>query len=174
MFYRTNLTLSASFNRLNLGTRSFALNANVNHGGNASRANRTHHDSMRERMSWYMDTPIIISEESVPSSSGSRSKVVPVSPGCPSGKPGGPAVPGGVVSVSRFIGLDLASAQLLTQPCQRLSQALPAGQSRTEWVSLRKPLRAKTSKPARATTAYGAAWRATESKAATLAAFAAK
>ncbi len=46
MFNRTNLTLSARTlsNRLNLGTRSLALNAGVNHGGQTLRT--------RHRLSW--------------------------------------------------------------------------------------------------------------------------
>ena len=37
MLNRTNLTLSALSNRLNLGTRSLALNASVNNGGQTLR-----------------------------------------------------------------------------------------------------------------------------------------
>ena len=37
MLNRTNLTLSALSNRLNLGTRSLVLGTGVNHGGNTLR-----------------------------------------------------------------------------------------------------------------------------------------
>jgi hypothetical protein len=169
MFYRNNLTLSASSNRLNLGTRSFAQFAYVNPGGNPSRNLRTHHDSMRDRMSWYLDIPIIISEVPVPSSSRLLSQVVPGSPGQPSGRPG---ERGGVVPVSRLISLDLESgSSLLTPSCARLSQASSAGRSGTGSISSSKSTPDRKSKPAPAT-AYGAAWRATH--AASLEAFAAQ
>jgi hypothetical protein len=173
MFYRTNLTLSAFSNRLNLGTRSFALNANVNHGVTASRDLRTHHDSMRDRMSWYKDTPIMISEISVPSSSGSLYEVAPVPPGYPLGQLGRPAVLGGDVPVSRLIGFDLGSSNLLTQQCQRLRLSASAGQSQPGSKSSRKSTQSDKSKPARSK-ACGAAWRATWRQAATIAAVAAK
>lgn len=60
MFNRTNLTLSARTlsNRLNLGTRSLALNAGVNHGDQSLRTRPTHHGVMREGMVWYDVFPI--------------------------------------------------------------------------------------------------------------------
>ena len=50
MFNRTNLTLSARSlsNRLNLGTRSLALVANVKNGDQTLRTRQTHHDVLRE------------------------------------------------------------------------------------------------------------------------------
>jgi len=55
MFNRTNLTLSARTlsNRLNLGTRSLALVANVKNYGRTLRTRQTHHDVLREGMVWY-------------------------------------------------------------------------------------------------------------------------
>ncbi len=49
MLTRTNLTLSALSNRLNLGTRSLVLNTSVNNG-TALRIRHAHQDAMRERM----------------------------------------------------------------------------------------------------------------------------
>ena len=49
MLNRTNLTLSALSNRLNLGTRSLVLNASVNNGGTL-RIRHAHHDVMRDAM----------------------------------------------------------------------------------------------------------------------------
>ncbi len=49
MLTRTNLTLSALSNRLNLGTRSLVLNTGVNNG-TASRIRHSHHDVMRDSM----------------------------------------------------------------------------------------------------------------------------
>ena len=64
MFNRTNLTLSARTlsNRLNLGTRSLALNASVNDGDQTLRIRHAHHDVMREGMVWYDVFPIIPTE----------------------------------------------------------------------------------------------------------------
>jgi hypothetical protein len=53
MLNRTNLTLSALSNRLNLGTRSLVLNTSVNHGAHAQHIRHSHHDVMRDRMVWY-------------------------------------------------------------------------------------------------------------------------
>ena len=60
MFNRTNLTLSARTlsNRLNLGTRSLALNAGVNHGGLTLRTRLAYHGVMRDGMVWYDVFPI--------------------------------------------------------------------------------------------------------------------
>jgi hypothetical protein len=54
MLNRTNLTLSALSNRLNLGTRSLVLPTSVNHGANAPRIRQSHHDVMRDEMVWYV------------------------------------------------------------------------------------------------------------------------
>jgi hypothetical protein len=56
MSNRTNLTLSALSNRLNLGTRSLVLNTSVNDGKQALRIRHIQHDHdvMRERMVWYV------------------------------------------------------------------------------------------------------------------------
>jgi hypothetical protein len=174
MFYRTNLTLSAFTNRLNLGTRSFAVNANVNHGGKPSRALHTHHDSMRGRMNWYQEIPIILSEIDVPSSRSSSSQVQPVPPGRLSVRPGRLAVRVGEVPVSGLISLEPERSILLTQQLsQRLLGDCSVKQERNRSVSWRKSTGAKQLKPARAI-AYATAWRATQAPAATAAAVAAK
>jgi hypothetical protein len=89
MFNRTNLTLSARSlsNRLNLGTRSFALVANVKNGDLTLRTRHTHHDVLREGMVWYDVFPIMPEGYDVPS--------IPVSffqqqgqPGCLTRQPG--------------------------------------------------------------------------------------
>ena len=49
MLNRTNLTLSALSNRLNLGTRSLVLNTSVDNG-KALHIRHAHHDVMREPM----------------------------------------------------------------------------------------------------------------------------
>jgi hypothetical protein len=54
MLNRTNLTLSALTNRLNLGTRALVLNASVNNGKPTLRIRYFHHDVMRQRMVWYV------------------------------------------------------------------------------------------------------------------------
>jgi hypothetical protein len=54
MLNRTNLTLSALSNRLNLGTRSLVLGTSVKHGNQTLRIRHSHHDVMRERPVWYV------------------------------------------------------------------------------------------------------------------------
>jgi len=78
MFNRTNLTLSALAlsNRLNLGTRSLAVNASVNHGDQTPRIRHTHHDVMREGMVWYDVFPIITERYATPTTPGSFSHVL--------------------------------------------------------------------------------------------------
>jgi hypothetical protein len=52
MLNRTNLTLSALSNRLNLGTRSLVLATSANHGDQTLRIRHSLHDVMRDRMVW--------------------------------------------------------------------------------------------------------------------------
>jgi len=66
MLNRTNLTLSALSNRLNLGTRSLVLGTGVNNGGNTLRLRRHHHDVMRERMVWYVVSSFESSKYDIP------------------------------------------------------------------------------------------------------------
>jgi hypothetical protein len=54
MLYRNSLSLSALSNRLNRGTRTLVLASSGNHGANAQRIRLSHHDVMRERMSWHV------------------------------------------------------------------------------------------------------------------------
>jgi hypothetical protein len=71
MLNRTNLTLSALSNRLNLGTRSLVLKTSVNHGGQILRIRHSHHDVMRERMAWYVVSSLIPVKYAIPAISGS-------------------------------------------------------------------------------------------------------
>lgn len=50
MLNRTNRTLSANLNRLNLGTRSLALGTGINNGAQSSRIRHTHRVVMRAGM----------------------------------------------------------------------------------------------------------------------------
>jgi hypothetical protein len=94
MFHRTNLTLSARTlsNRLNLGTRSLALNAGVNHGGQTLRTRQTHHDAVREGMVWYDVFPIMPARYGILTNPGSFSQPQPCLPSCPRMQPGRSAV----------------------------------------------------------------------------------
>ncbi len=79
MLNRTNLTLSALSNRLNLGTRSLALNAGVNDGDQALRIRHLHHDVMRDRMVWSVVVPVPTGERDIPPIPGS---ILPVQQRC--------------------------------------------------------------------------------------------
>jgi hypothetical protein len=83
MFNRTNLTLSARSlsNRLNLGTRSFALVANVKNGDQTLRIRHTHHDVLREGMVWYDVFPSMPEGYGIPSIPGSFSQSQQCQPG---------------------------------------------------------------------------------------------
>ncbi len=83
MFNRTNLTLSARSlsNRLNLGTRSLALVANVKNGDQTLRTRQTHHDVLREGMVWYDVFPIMPEGYGIPSIPGSFSQSEQCQPG---------------------------------------------------------------------------------------------
>lgn len=83
MFHRKNLTLSARTlsNRLNLGTRSFALVANVKNGGHTLRTRHAHHDVLREGMVWDDVSPDMPGKYVILSIPGSFSKQ-PCQPGC--------------------------------------------------------------------------------------------
>ena len=90
MLNRTNLTLSARTlsNRLNLGTRSLALNASVNHGDQTLRTRQTHHDAMREGMVWYDVFPIMPARYGIPTNPGSFSQPQQCLPSCALAQPG--------------------------------------------------------------------------------------
>ena len=77
MLNRTNRTLSANHNRLNLGTRSLVLANGLNNGNPTLRARLAHADSMRDGMFGDRD-PLSISRSriSIPSTPGST-PVVP-------------------------------------------------------------------------------------------------
>ncbi len=94
MLNRTNLTLSARTlsNRLNLGTRSLARHASVNHGGQTLRTRQTHQDTVREGMVWYDVFPIMPARYGILTSPGSFSRPQQCLPGCPPMQPGRSAV----------------------------------------------------------------------------------
>jgi hypothetical protein len=89
MFNRTNLTLSARTlsNRLNLGTRSLALNANVMNVVRTLHTRQIHHDVLREGMVWYDVFPIMPVGSGIPSIPGSFSQQQG-QPGCVTRQPG--------------------------------------------------------------------------------------
>jgi hypothetical protein len=66
MLNRTNRTLSANLNRLNLGTRSLAFVANVNNGAKTLATSHTHRGVMRDGMNGYRSS-IPISGDAIPS-----------------------------------------------------------------------------------------------------------
>ncbi len=82
MLNRTNRTLSAHLNRLNLGTRSLAFAADVNNGGQTLRTRHAHRFVKRDGMPGYPFEIIPISEGSMPAipgpSSGWPRHVVPM------------------------------------------------------------------------------------------------
>jgi len=90
MLNRTNLTLSARTlsNRLNLGTRSLALSAGVNHGDQTLRTRQTHHDTVREGMVWYDVFPIMPARYGIPTDPGSFSQPQQCLPSCAQAQPG--------------------------------------------------------------------------------------
>jgi len=67
MLYRTNRTLSANLNRLNLGTRSLAATANVNTGDlQTLRIRHAHHVVMRDGMHGFSPPSISIRRGEIP------------------------------------------------------------------------------------------------------------
>ena len=71
MFYRTNLTLSALSNRLNLGTRSLVQATSLNHGDQALRIRHSYRDVMRDKMAWCVASPLKPVDYDIPRSLGS-------------------------------------------------------------------------------------------------------
>jgi hypothetical protein len=94
MYNRTNLTLSARTlsNRLNLGTRSLAPTASVNHGDQALRIRHSYHDVMREGMVWCDVFPTIGTRYGIPTIPVSLSLLQQCQPSCRIGQPGQSAV----------------------------------------------------------------------------------
>jgi hypothetical protein len=144
MFNRTNLTLSARSlsNRLNLGTRSLAINAGVKNGGRTLRTRQTHHDVLREGMVWYDVFPIMSDGYGIPS--------IPVSffrqQGQPvrlTGQPGHPSADVRVepeprpadlvgrpepcvrVGVTRILPVSVALSERSSSSCERSSETRP-------------------------------------------------
>ena len=66
MLNRTNLTLSALSNRLNLGTRSLVLGTGVKHGNQTPRIRHSHHDVMRKRSVWYVVPSFVVGKYDIP------------------------------------------------------------------------------------------------------------
>jgi hypothetical protein len=93
MFNRTNLTLSARSlsNRLNLGTRSLALNAGVNHGDPTLRTRTAFHGVMREGMVWYDVFAITEPRYGISTIPGSLFQQQQSLPSCLTRQPGEPA-----------------------------------------------------------------------------------
>jgi hypothetical protein len=153
MLNRTNLTLSARTlsNRLNLGTRSLALVAGVNHGVQNSRIRQTHHDVLREGMVWYDVFPIMPARYGIPTNPGSFSRPQQGVPSCALAQPAWPAAAirvepetrpadllgrherGAEVGVPRFPWVAVAPRQ------RRLSGSMLACELRPEGKSLGKP-----------------------------------
>jgi hypothetical protein len=105
---RTNLTLSALAlsNRLNLGTRSLAVNASVNDGDLTPRIRHPHHDVMRERMVWHVVSSIIEPMYAIPTIPGSFSQQQQRPSSCVT-------LPQGDVAVDVCVGPDLRPADLV-------------------------------------------------------------
>jgi hypothetical protein len=174
MFNRKNLTLSARTlsNRLNLGTRSLALNAGVNHGGLTLRTRLAFHDAMRDGMVWYDVFPIMQPRYGIPTIPGSFSQQPQRQPSCLTEQPGRPAE---VVRVE----LDPRPADLVdrpercatvgdprvpsvpvTGPERRSERRVSGSTSRSGWKSPGKPGLKRTAKraaKAKAATAIAAA-----------------
>ena len=93
MINRKNLTLSARTlsNRLNLGTRSLALVAGVNHGGQTLRTRTALHGVMREGMVWYDGFSIDDPRYDIPTIPGSPFQQGQSLPSCLTRQPGRPA-----------------------------------------------------------------------------------
>jgi hypothetical protein len=93
MINRKHLTLSARTlsNRLNLGTRSLALKAGVNHGDQALRTRTAFHGVMREGMVWYDVFATTEPRYDIPTIPGSLFPQQPIHPSCLTRQPGGPA-----------------------------------------------------------------------------------
>jgi hypothetical protein len=94
MFNRTNLTLSARTlsNRLNLGTRSLALNAGAHHGDRTLRIRQTHHGVMRDGMVWHDVFPTASVGYRIPTIPSSFFFQQQCAPSCPVGQIGQTAV----------------------------------------------------------------------------------
>ena len=141
MFNRTNLTLSARSlsNRLNLGTRSLALGAGVNHDGQTLRIRTATHGVMREGMVWYDVFSIMPMGYGIPSIPGSFSQPQQCQPGCVTRQPGRLAVevrvepdprpadlvdrpePRVRVGVARFLPASVAVSERSSSECERSS-----------------------------------------------------
>lgn len=66
MLNRTNRTLSANLNRLNLGTRSLAILAGVDNGVQTLRTRHVHRVVMRDGVLGYQPSPIPIRKDVIP------------------------------------------------------------------------------------------------------------
>jgi hypothetical protein len=174
MFNRTNLTLSARTlsNRLNLGTRSFALNANVKSGDRTLRTRQTHHDVLREGMVWYDVFPIMPEGYGIPSIPGSFFQQQG-QPGCLTGHPGHPAADVRVVpdprpadlvgrpepcvrvGVARILPVSVASPERSSSSCERSSRMRPGRKAPAKPGLKRAAWRAATAATAKAAASIG-------------------
>jgi hypothetical protein len=167
MFNRTNLTLSARSlsNRLNLGTRSLALNANVTNGGRTLRIRQTHHDVLREGMVWYDVFPIMPQGYGIPSIPGSFSQQQR-QPGCVTRQPGPMAEDVRVIPDPRPA--DLVGRP---EPCVRVgvpgSLPVPVAVSERSSISCERSSESRSERKALVKSgSKRAAWRATTAAAA--------
>jgi hypothetical protein len=118
MLNRTNLTLSALSNRLNLGTRSLVLGTGVNHGGQTLRLRNSHHDVMRKRMVWHVVSPFVPSKYDIP------------------------PVPGSVISGPQQCPIRFAASQVTSRPARDQRVERDAG---TDWRFMPLPARREDS-----------------------------
>jgi hypothetical protein len=153
MFNRTNLTLSARTlsNRLNLGTRSLAHNAGVNHGGQTLRTRLAFHGAMRDGMVWYDVFPIIQPRYGIPTIPGSFSQQPQGQPSCLMEHPGRPAEgvrveprprPADLVDRPELcarVGNPRFPLVVVTTPERRSAKRVSGSASRSGWKSSGKP-----------------------------------
>ncbi|WP_422929513.1 hypothetical protein [Singulisphaera sp. PoT] len=83
MLNRTNRTLSANLNGLNLGTRSLATLAGLNNGASTLRTRHVHRVVKRDEMQGYQPMPITIGHEVIIPISSSSPVLPPVTPSSP-------------------------------------------------------------------------------------------
>ncbi len=153
MFNRTNLTLSARTlsNRLNLGTRSLALNAGVNHGGQTLCTRTAYHGVMREGMVWYDVFAITQPRYGIPTIPGSLFPQQQSLPSCLTRQPGEPVEgvrveldprPASLVDRPErrvTVGDPRFPSVAVTAPERRREERISGSPSRSGWKSQGKP-----------------------------------
>ncbi len=153
MINRKNLTLSARTlsNRLNLGTRSLAANAGVNHGALTLRTRTAYHGVMREGMVWYDVFPIDDARYGIPTIPGSLFQPQQSLPSCLTRQPGQPAEgvrveldPRPADLADRLerrvtVGDPRFPSVAVTAPERRMEERVSGSLSRSGWKSQGKP-----------------------------------